>query len=355
VVVSALAQVTDALVEEARLAGVGQADATRDAVRALRRRHEEMARLVRQPERCAELLAALEAEFDRLEAVATTLAVVGEVSPRSCDAILAVGELASSRIVAGALAEAGVPAAWVDGRGLLVTDAVHGSAAPDRQASDERLRSQLRPLLADGLVPVTGGFVGATAGGVTTTLGRGGSDYSAALFGAGLEAEEIQVWTDVDGMLTADPRIVAGARVVPRLSFDEASELAYFSQGPASQHDPASGRPGHPGPDPELHQPALGRHPDHGRRGRRVAGSGGDRLQAGVDAHRPRVDSDADGVRLPASRVRGVRAVWYGGGRGHDLGGERVGDDRRPPRRSTASWPSCGPSPASPGRPGWRS
>ena len=109
-----------------------------------------------------------------------------------------------------------------------MTDAQHGAAAPDRAATDERLRALVRPLLAEGLVPVVGGFVGATAAGLTTTLGRGGSDYSAALFGAGLAADEIQIWTDVDGMLTADPRVVAEPRVVPRLSFDEASELAYF-------------------------------------------------------------------------------------------------------------------------------
>ncbi len=228
VVVSALARVTDSLLDVARLAEGGEATATRDAVRDLRRRHEEMARLVGQPERRAELLAALDAGFAGIEAIATALAVVGEVSPRSRDAILAAGELASSRIVAAVLADAGITSAWLDPRDLLVTDAVHGAAAPDRAASDQRLRSRVQPLLLDGLVPVTGGFVGATAHGVTTTLGRGGSDYSAALFGAGLEAEEIQIWTDVDGMLTADPRIVAAARVVPRLSFDEASELAYF-------------------------------------------------------------------------------------------------------------------------------
>ena len=228
VVVSALARVTDALLEVVRLAERGDATAARDAVRALRLRHEQMTTLVRQPERRAELLAALDAVFAEVEAVATALAVVREVSPRSCDALVAAGELASSRIVAAALAEAGVPSRFVDARELLVTDAAHGAAAPDRTATDERLRARVRPLLEQGVVGVTGGFVGATAAGITTTLGRGGSDYSAALFGAGLEAEEIQIWTDVDGMLTADPRLVPVPRVVSRLSFAEASELAYF-------------------------------------------------------------------------------------------------------------------------------
>jgi aspartate kinase len=228
VVVSALAGVTDTLLEVARLAERGEATAARSAVRALRLRHEEMTTLVRQAERRAELLKALDAVFAEVEAVATALAVVREVSPRSCDALGAAGELASSRIVAAALAEAGLPSRWLDARDLLVTDAAHAAAAPDRAATDERLRARVRPLLQQGLVGVTGGFVGATASGITTTLGRGGSDYSAALFGAGLEAEEIQIWTDVDGMLTADPRLVPTPRVVSRLSFAEASELAYF-------------------------------------------------------------------------------------------------------------------------------
>jgi aspartate kinase len=228
VVVSALARVTDALLDVARLAERRELVATRDAVRALRRRHEAMAPLVRQAEPRAELLQALDAAFVEIEAIATALAVVGEVSPRSCDAIVAAGELASSRIVAAALADAGLPSRWLDARAVLVTDAAHGAAAPDRAASDERLLALVRPLLQQGLVPVTAGFVGATPAGVTTTLGRGGSDYSAALFGAGLGAEEIQVWTDVDGMLTADPRVVPAPRVVSQLSFDEASELAYF-------------------------------------------------------------------------------------------------------------------------------
>ena len=228
VVVSALSKVTDALLEVARLAEQGDGLAARQAVKALHRRHEEMAALVRATERRADLLATIDALFQELEGIAHALAVVEEVSPRSLDAIVAFGELASSRIVAAALEDAGVASRWLDARAILVTDAQHGAALPDREATDERLRSGVRPLLADGLVPVVGGFVGRTASGLTTTLGRGGSDFSAALFGAGLEADEIQIWTDVDGMLTADPRMVATPRVVPQLSFDEASELAYF-------------------------------------------------------------------------------------------------------------------------------
>jgi len=228
VVVSALAGVTDALLDVARLAEEGDADGVRQSVGALHRRHEAMAAIVRAPERRAALLAAIDALFAELAALARALAVVEEVSPRSRDAIAAFGELASSRIVAAALEDAALPARWLDARALLVTDAAHGAAVPDREATHARLRTNVAPLLAGGYVGVVGGFVGATPAGLTTTLGRGGSDYSAALFGAGLEAEEIQIWTDVDGMLTADPRVVSGPRVVERLSFDEASELAYF-------------------------------------------------------------------------------------------------------------------------------
>jgi len=228
VVVSALARVTDGLLELASLAERREAGAAAKAVHALQLRHEELATVVGSAERRATLLATLDATFAELLALVGALAVVGEVSPRSRDTIVATGELASSRILAAALEDAGQPSRWLDPRELLVTDGAHGAALPDRAATDARLRAKALAHLEAGLVGVTGGFVGASAEGLTTTLGRGGSDYSAALFGAGLAAQEIQIWTDVDGMLTADPRVVEAPRVVSRLSFDEASELAYF-------------------------------------------------------------------------------------------------------------------------------
>jgi aspartate kinase len=156
------------------------------------------------------------------------MSVLREVSPRSRDAVLAMGELASSRLVAAALTDLDLPAQCVDARCVLVTNADHGHAQPDPAATAARLHEHVLPLAKAGIVAVLGGFIGATADGVTTTLGRGGSDYSASLFGAGLHASAIQIWTDVDGMLTADPRVVHGARPLPSLSFAEASELAYF-------------------------------------------------------------------------------------------------------------------------------
>jgi aspartate kinase len=228
VVASALARVTDALIALARLAEKGDGPGAVEAVRELHRRHRDMAAVVSEPGRRAELEAATDALFLELETIVRALAVIEEVSPRSADAIAAFGELASTRIVAAALEDAGVAARWLDARQVLVTNAQHGAAQPDVSATSERLELLVRPLATQRIVPVLGGFIGATSTGLTTTLGRGGSDYSAALFGAGLAAEEIQIWTDVDGMLTADPRVVESPRVVPQLSFDEASELAYF-------------------------------------------------------------------------------------------------------------------------------
>jgi aspartate kinase len=156
------------------------------------------------------------------------LGVLREVSPRWLDTIAATGEIVSSRIVAAALAARGLQGAWVDARTVVVTNADHTAAVPQFPETTAALEATVRPLLTVGHVPVLGGFVGATADGVTTTLGRGGSDYSGAIVGSCLDAAEIQIWTDVDGMLTADPRVVANPRVVPHISFAEASELAYF-------------------------------------------------------------------------------------------------------------------------------
>jgi aspartate kinase len=229
VVGSALAGVTDDLLDVARRAGEGDEAGARAGVASLRRRHLDLAEaLVSDAGARSALAAAIGRDLDEIEAIVHALAILGEVSPRSQDVVAATGELSSSRIVAAALHEAGLPAAWVDARQILVTSADHGAAVPLVEPTRERLAVHVRPLVAAGHVPVLGGYIGATLQGATTTLGRGGSDYSAALVGAGLEAAEIQIWTDVDGMLTADPRLVPGGRVVPELSFDEASELAYF-------------------------------------------------------------------------------------------------------------------------------
>jgi len=226
VVVSALSKVTDGLIRTARFAQDGDGANALALVKDLLDRHIAIASSVTTAERRETLVRALGAQFGELAGIVESLAATRDVSPRSHDAIVATGELVSSRIVAAAFAEQGLPVVWVDARQVLVTDAEHTMAAPDMNATCLQARDQIVPVMARGGIPVLGGFIGATVEGVTTTLGRGGSDYSAAIFGACLAAGEIQIWTDVDGMLTADPRVVPAPRVVPQLSFAEASELA---------------------------------------------------------------------------------------------------------------------------------
>ena len=228
VVVSAMSRVTDTLLTVAADAGTGHLERALPNIEQLRARHLTTAReLVPAPE-AAGLAAHIEEQFDELVAVARALAVLREVSPRTLDVVAAIGELLSSKIVAAALTQAGMPAEWVDARRVIVTNDDHTQAAPLSRETASALRASVLPLVDAGRVPVMGGFVGATAAGHTTTLGRGGSDYSGALVGAGIDASEIQIWTDVDGMLTADPRVIPHPRLVPQLSFAEAAELAYF-------------------------------------------------------------------------------------------------------------------------------
>ena len=228
VVVSALAGVTDQLVSLAAAAGDSDGSALRTAVDRLRQRHVDLASdVVAHPERDT-LIDAIDHTCRALDALVHAVGVLHELSPRSADAIAAIGESLSGRLVAAALASSHLGGHWVDALQVLVTNDAHGRAQPLMDATTAHVRDIVAPVIESGHVPVIGGFIGATQSGVTTTLGRGGSDYSAAIFGAALDAEEIQIWTDVDGMLTADPRIVKTARLVRHLSFAEASELAYF-------------------------------------------------------------------------------------------------------------------------------
>ncbi len=228
VVVSALSGVTDRLLGVAAEAGAGDAEGARHTLQGLRARHLGVADVVTDATLRQAARADIDREFDELERIAEALSVLREVSPRWLDTIAAAGEIVSSRMVAAALASHGLEGAWIDARQAIVTNGEHQAAAPAFPETTAALATLADPILAAGQVPVLGGFVGATAAGITTTLGRGGSDYSGAIVGACLNAREIQIWTDVDGMLTADPRLVAAPQVVPHLSFAEASELAYF-------------------------------------------------------------------------------------------------------------------------------
>ncbi len=223
VVVSALAGVTDGLLGLARAAELG-GSSHRDRLDAIVARHEEVARAFPGTGEALETIRAEARVLAReLDAVAGR-----RVTPCEMDAVVSHGELWSSRLVAAALAAGGVPARWVDVRPVMVTDDRFGRATPYVQVLNARARECLGPLLGGGVVPVTQGYIGATATGVPTTLGRGGSDFTAALLGAALRARRVEIWTDVDGLMTADPRIVPSARTLAVASYEEAAELATF-------------------------------------------------------------------------------------------------------------------------------
>jgi aspartate kinase len=223
-----MSKITDHLLRLAGDASRGERHWIADGVDDVRRRHLAVVDALVAPERRADVARQIEEQVEELRAMLTALTILREGSPRSMDGVAASGELISSRVVAAALDAAGIDAAWVDARRAIVTDDHYMAAAPLVDATHEALARDVGPHLAKGVVPVLGGYVGATKDGVATTLGRGGSDYSAAIVGEGVKASEIQIWTDVDGMLTADPRVVDSPHVVSHLSFGEASELAYF-------------------------------------------------------------------------------------------------------------------------------
>ncbi|MGH9413974.1 MAG: lysine-sensitive aspartokinase 3 [Terriglobales bacterium] len=225
VVVSAMAGVTDRLVELTHLALAGQLCTADELIAALRTRHgAALAELGGD----ADADAAFQHAFDELSALVRGIAAVGELTGRTRDAVMSFGERLSPRLASAALTQAGLKTALVDARQVIVTDEQFTQALPLLEESRRQVAERLEPALAAGAVPVLGGFIASTRAGVTTTLGRGGSDYSASLLGALLKARRIEIWTDVDGMLTADPRVCAGVHRIKVISFQEAAELAYF-------------------------------------------------------------------------------------------------------------------------------
>jgi aspartate kinase len=228
VVVSALAGVTDLLTRAVDAAGAGDLDRLEPVVAEIERRHRWALAAVRDDRRRHDLGLDVDRMLEELRGRLRSIRVLGEATPRATDAVLASGEDLSSRIVVGAFADRGLAARWVDPRSVVCTDESFGTAEADERSVREACAAVLRPILDAGEVPVIGGFVGATAAGETTTLGRGGSDTSATVLGLGLAADEIQIWTDVDGLMTADPRLVPLARTLDRVSFAEAAELAFY-------------------------------------------------------------------------------------------------------------------------------
>lgn len=230
VVVSALGGVTNALLALAEQASRGHLLGALASLEGLRDRHlAEAERLLGDGPGGVETCEELSAMIDELAQLAEALATLGDVTPRSLDAIASFGERMSSILCVAAFQKFGLPALHVDACDVMITDDAFTRAEPQREAIAEACRVCVLPFVREGKIPVLGGFIGSAQGSkIITTLGRGGSDYSASLIGAAVQADAIEIWTDVDGMLTADPRVVPSARPIEQIAFAEASELASF-------------------------------------------------------------------------------------------------------------------------------
>jgi len=228
VVVSAMAKVTDLLVSAANAAGRGDKAGSLAIGARLRHRHIDTATALLEEERFASLQQVLHQEFDALDDLLRGISAVGELTPRTNDLVLSFGERLSSRMIAEAFDQHGLKGTHVDARSCIITDATYGKAIPQESIIEAKLAAIVLPLIEAGKTPVIGGFIGSTTEGITTTLGRGGSDFTAALVGGGMHAGSIEIWTDVNGIMTTDPRICPDALRVKTISFEEAAELAYF-------------------------------------------------------------------------------------------------------------------------------
>ncbi|MBI4264194.1 MAG: aspartate kinase [Acidobacteria bacterium] len=228
VVTSAMSEVTDTLIGAARHASAGQWDPP--VRQELFDRHEAVADALIGGDagRHGAVLEMLRQRLDRFEKLCFGLSMVHELTPRLLDAIAATGEMLAAPLLSAAIASCGRASQPVDATELIVTTDQFGGAEPLMEETRARTRARLQPAIARGEIPVVTGFIGATADGVVTTLGRGGSDYSASIVGAALEADEVWIWTDVDGVMTANPAEVPEARTLSAISYSEASELAYY-------------------------------------------------------------------------------------------------------------------------------
>jgi bifunctional aspartokinase / homoserine dehydrogenase 1 len=229
VVVSAMAGVTDLLLKGATTAVAGDATTYREVAGILRHKHLEVLSQLAVTGPDSEAVAAdIEQYLERFTTLCRAVLVLGELTPRALDTISGMGEQMSVRLLAAYLRRQGTPAQAVDATELIVTDSHFQSATPLLGLTIEKSQARLRPLLDRGTIPIVTGFIGADEKGVTTTLGRGGSDYSAAILGQALQAREVWIWTDVDGVMTTDPRLVPSAQTIPTLNYREVAELAYY-------------------------------------------------------------------------------------------------------------------------------
>ncbi|MDH4070082.1 MAG: aspartate kinase, partial [Ignavibacteria bacterium] len=226
-VISAIARATNELEQIARSASLGQQGQAKDLLTSLRRRHEVIVReLITGESARTDLLAAIGRYADAIAARCQVMQAAGLLRPQDMDAVCSFGERLSSRIIAVLLSEHAIPARWVDVCDFMLTDSNFGRARPIAAEAETRVRRVLGSLVNEGIVPVTQGFIGVTRDGEYTTMGRESSDYSATLIGAMLRADRVQIWTDVDGILSADPRVIRNARKIRSLSFDEALHLS---------------------------------------------------------------------------------------------------------------------------------
>lgn len=228
VVVSALTGVTDLLLRQAGQAAAGDLANLHSSVTELQRRHAEIIDALAPADRKKAVRHDVFQLISEFESLCRAIAVLGEATARALDAVASLGERMSVRLAAEAISSAGLPAQALDATRFVVTDSHFQSATPDLKATTAKTRAIIGPILAAGQVAVTTGFIGSNPAGVVTTLGRGGSDYSAALIGAVLPAKDVWIWTDVDGVMTTDPRLVPDAKTIPELTYREVSELAYF-------------------------------------------------------------------------------------------------------------------------------
>ena len=224
VVVSAMSKVTDLLLETLRRAEVGDRTSVDAAIETLSQRHIDTCRELLSTDAAIHDVEQLVREFRR---IANGMLMLGERPPRSVDEAIAIGERLSSVLLARYMQATGSAASAVNGADLIVTDAVFGNASPQMEATREKCLARLIPELENGIAPIITGFNGATADGRPTTLGRGGSDFSASILAAALDAQELWIWTDVDGIMTADPRLVKDVAVLDEVTYAEAAELAY--------------------------------------------------------------------------------------------------------------------------------
>ena len=230
IVASAISGVTDDLVEMADIAARGKREPIEEFVKSLSDRHKTaLSNSIHGKKIHSNTCLDLKQELENLERILTGISYLREITPRSRDYVLSFGERLSSRVLCGVLVDVGLTVEYLTGgEAGILTDDNYGSARPLMKTTLQQLRTRINPLLNKRIIPVITGFIGETQNGVTTTLGRGGSDYTATIVGAAIGADEVWIWSDVDGLMTADPKLVPDAKTIPEVSFPEAMEMVYF-------------------------------------------------------------------------------------------------------------------------------